>query len=295
MISEQAIAIAVQNRFCTIISKGTNLPVSVTDHNYAIAGPDRDVEVWIYRGEGEYPHKDNLIGVLHLDPMQPEQGGFCRFAITYSLDTNGVLIATVYNAGDRGTYQAQFGQGLFADNAKVPVAVEKKVARSFHVDVGPNRSRSVSADVFISHAEEDLDVVEKIAQALDSRGFSTWYYKRDGGIPGVSYLEQIAKAIERCFVVLVVVSQYSLGSHQVTSELVSAFEACKPFMPVLHGIEHIELKKRKPIWCHMFGPATSISIPSKGVRAIISRVAVGLNALGVVLGDPMAQRKDQDH
>lgn len=261
MVFEHTIVIAIQgNRYCTIIPRGTILPASVKDQNYAIPNPDGDVEIRIYRGESGTANNDNLIGVLHLDPLQMEQERYCRFAVTYSLDPNGMLSAMI-------------------DTGRNPYTVQ------FDIGMNSSHSRSLATDVFISHAEEDWPIAAKIAQALDSRGYSTWCYERDGGIPGVSYLEQIIKAIDQSRVILVLVSHNSLDSHQVDNELVSAFEAKKPFMPILYGIKHAEMKTRKCIWNHIFGPTSSISIPSKGVTAIIPRIATGLQALDIVPGD----------
>ena len=155
-------------------------------------------------------------------------------------------------------------------------------------------SSSTPADVFISYAEEDIDVVEEIMEALASRRVATWSYKRDG-IPGVSYLEQIAQAIDQCKVVLVVISESSLGSRHVRRELERAYETGKDFIPVLYGIEHAEFQRRDPAWRHILGSIVSLSIPGEGVTSVLPKLVAGLKALGVVPGDPTAQRKDQDH
>ena len=77
------------------------------------------------------------------------------------------------------------------------------------------------ADVFISHIEEDADLVLQLAAALENVGYSTWYHERDG-VPGVSYLVQTSQAIEECRAFLLVISKESLASHQVTKEVVRA-------------------------------------------------------------------------
>ena len=140
-------------------------------------------------------------------------------------------------------------------------------------------------DVFVSHVEEDAGVALALADALEEAGFSTWCYERDS-IPGPSYLLQTAEAIERSRAVVVVISASSLGSNQVTAEVVRAHEAVKPFVPVLVGISHVELGARQPEWREAIGSATAISLPSAGVAAITPRIVNGLKALGIAPGEP---------
>lgn len=134
--------------------------------------------------------------------------------------------------------------------------------------------------IFISHIEEDVDVALEIAKGLDEVGYSTWYYERDS-VPGVSYLLTIDHAIQQSKVVIVIVTPASLGSHQVTKEVIRAHEARKEFIPVLRGITHAEFQQRQPEWRAAFGSATSISVPKKGVREIVPRIIRGLEHLGI--------------
>lgn len=99
------------------------------------------------------------------------------------------------------------------------------------------------SDVFISHVEEDSDVSLELALGLEKAGFTTWCYERDS-IPGTSYLIQTGRAIEQCKAVILVISPHSLGSNQVTKEVVRAHETGKQFIPVLRDITHPEFQNR---------------------------------------------------
>jgi eukaryotic-like serine/threonine-protein kinase len=132
--------------------------------------------------------------------------------------------------------------------------------------------------IFISHVEEDEPTVLEIVRGVESAGFRTWYYKRDC-IPGLSYLIQTGQAIEEALAVLLVISPDSLGSHQVTKELVRAHEAGKPFIPVLRGISFVEFQRAQPEWREALGSATSIAIPPGEVVEILPRIIGGLKAL----------------
>jgi hypothetical protein len=136
------------------------------------------------------------------------------------------------------------------------------------------------SDVFIAHVEEDADVALEIALGLEEAGYSTWCYEVDS-IPGPSYLLQTGQAVERAKAVVIVISPHSLGSRQVTKEVVRAHESGKEFIPVLRGITHIEFQHRQPEWREAVGAAASIGIPLEGITSIISRIVSGLKALDI--------------
>lgn len=135
------------------------------------------------------------------------------------------------------------------------------------------------ADVFISHVEKDSKIALEIAQGLEAAGYTVWYYERDS-VPVLSYLVQTGQAIEQSRAVVLIISLHSLGSNQVSSEVVRAHEAGKPF-PLLSQITHNQFQSRQPLWRQAVGSASSIAIPPEGVAVIISRIISGLKALGV--------------
>jgi MFS family permease len=134
--------------------------------------------------------------------------------------------------------------------------------------------------IFISHVEEDADIALEIALGLEEAGYTTWYYELDS-IPGPSYLIQTGQAIEQSDVVVLVISPHSLGSHQVTREVVRAYEGAKRFIPVLRGITHTEFQNRQPEWREAVGAATSIYLRQEGVTGILTRIIDGVKTLGI--------------
>jgi hypothetical protein len=136
------------------------------------------------------------------------------------------------------------------------------------------------SDVFISHAEEDVSVALELAQGLRAAGYSTWCYEEDGA-PGQSYLLQIDEEIESCQAVVVVISPDSLGSDQVSKEVVRAHESAKPFIPIRNGIAHVEFQQRRREWRMALGAAVSLEVPPEGTAAILPRILRGLEKLGV--------------
>lgn len=157
------------------------------------------------------------------------------------------------------------------------------MGRPFAERAAPDRPASTGAagfDVFLSHVEEDGPVALQLADALEAAGYSTWSYERDT-VPGPSYLLQTSRAIESSQAVVVLISPDSLGSHQVTSEVVRAHEEVKPFIPLLIGISRAEFSVRQPEWREAIGSAATLELTAGGVDAVAPRIIEGLAALGV--------------
>ena len=134
--------------------------------------------------------------------------------------------------------------------------------------------------VFIAHVEEDADVALQIALGLEEAGYQTWCYEVNS-IPGTSYIVRTGEAVEQSLAVVIIISPNSLGSAQVTKEVVRAHESAKHFVPVLRDITHAEFQKRQPEWREAIGSATSVRIPGEGVATIVPLVIDGLRALKI--------------
>jgi hypothetical protein len=136
------------------------------------------------------------------------------------------------------------------------------------------------SDIFVSHVEEDADIALEIALGLEETGYSTWCYELDG-IPGASYLLQTGQAVANSKAVVVVISPHSVGSRQVTREVIRAHESDKDFIPVRRDISHIEFQNRQPEWREAIGAATSIGVPTEGAVSVLPRIIAGLKALTI--------------
>jgi len=143
--------------------------------------------------------------------------------------------------------------------------------------------------IFISHVEEDANAALRIADGLEEGGYPTWCYERDA-LPGPSYLLQTARQVEESAAVVLLISANSLGSNQVTAEVVRAHESGRPFVPVLIGLSHVEFAARQPEWREALGSATSIVLPPSGVDAIVPRIRQGLAGLGIGPTDGLQPR-----
>lgn len=126
------------------------------------------------------------------------------------------------------------------------------------------------ADVFISHVEEDADTAHELARALEARGISTWH-----PAPG----QTAPDTLEHAKAVVVLASPAALGSTRMRDEVVHAYAAGRPMVPVLIGLDHAEMTARQPEWRAALGAATSIEVPPEGLAAILPRLLSGVAAL----------------
>jgi DNA-binding beta-propeller fold protein YncE len=134
--------------------------------------------------------------------------------------------------------------------------------------------------VFISHVEEDAEVVLKIADMVEQTGYKTWYYERNSD-PGISYLLQTKIAVEHSQAVILVISPDSLRSRQITVEVIRGHESGKLFVPILLGVTNAEFHQKQPEWVQAIGSATTLSIPKEGIDAIMPNILQRLNPMSL--------------
>jgi hypothetical protein len=137
--------------------------------------------------------------------------------------------------------------------------------------------------VFISHVEEDAPLALALADRLEKKGYSTWYYERDT-LPGISYLEQTGNAVGKCKAFLLIITKDSLASHQVDLELERAHEESKTIIPVRHGVSHPEFQNRRPLWRQIIGTRTSIEVDMNNVDLAASRIGEALKHMDIAAG-----------
>jgi molecular chaperone DnaK (HSP70) len=111
LITEHSLGVRVQrNLVDRIIECGTNIPVSVTKGGYANAGPSSELDVQVYQGEDAYAYNNELVGTVHLGPMEPKPAGHHQFELTYALDVNGTLAVSVHHVNEQKRYNERFEQ-----------------------------------------------------------------------------------------------------------------------------------------------------------------------------------------
>jgi len=137
--------------------------------------------------------------------------------------------------------------------------------------------------IFISYVSEDAGIAREIAGGLESVGYCTWYFEHNV-VSGSSYVKQISQALDQCHAFVLVASPRSVGSDQVTKEVMGAFERGKPLFPVLVELRPSKLKQLQPEWRHAIGVASMVIMGPEGVPACCTRIMDGLKALGIQPG-----------
>jgi hypothetical protein len=149
---------------------------------------------------------------------------------------------------------------------------------------------AVAPLIFISYAEEDSATARALAQGLEREGFVTWYYTRDS-VPGREHYVQSGEAIERSAACLFLISTAALASGHIKRELGRAVDSGLPLVPLLIGMSDAEYKQRKKdVFRHAFGAATSIRLPESGVVGVVDRVVAGLRGLDITPGPTSRSR-----
>ena len=101
--------------------------------------------------------------------------------------------------------------------------------------------------LFLSYSSQDKESIHWLRQGLEQNGYSVWSYETNS-VPGISYLQQVGEAIDRASAMVVFLTRSSIASHQVCGEVVRAYEAQRPIIPVLAGVEYEEMRANPVLW-----------------------------------------------
>jgi queuine/archaeosine tRNA-ribosyltransferase len=85
-------------------------------------------------------------------------------------------------------------------------------------------------DAFISFAEEDKDIAEKICNLFDSRDIKCWLYHKEISVDP-SYPERIVTAIKECRFFILFITKNTSQSEDVKNELKMAHDYAKKVIP----------------------------------------------------------------
>ncbi len=136
------------------------------------------------------------------------------------------------------------------------------------------------AQIMISYAEEDSAIVEALAKSIEEEGYTAWYYGRNG-VAGRFHVDETSEVIRTATAVLVLLSEQSVRSHQVESELVIAHEHNKPCIPVLFALSYERFAALKPNWVAYMRAASGVELESvAGIPKILPKIVAGLVWLG---------------
>ena len=83
--------------------------------------------------------------------------------------------------------------------------------------------------IFVSYASEDTSVANSVCESLEGSQLRCWIAPRDI-VPGVDYPEAITEALEKCKVLVLLLSEHSNKSRHVLSEVSKAFDCDHPII-----------------------------------------------------------------
>lgn len=92
--------------------------------------------------------------------------------------------------------------------------------------------KSKAHRVFVSHATKDKDFALKLAEDVAEQGISVWIATRDVP-PGRSWPREVAKALDTCTMMILVISEASIKSNNVEDEWNYYLDRRKEIIPVM--------------------------------------------------------------
>jgi hypothetical protein len=137
-------------------------------------------------------------------------------------------------------------------------AVTGRVEGSDLQSINPAWEDMAIGQVFFSYYSKDNHYVQQIANALKKEGYTTWHFK-EGSMVGKNHLDESTRQIKVAEAVVLLISEKSLASHQITAELALARAQKKLLLPVLVDISH-ECCEKQATWRDILGATVDISI-----------------------------------
>jgi len=142
------------------------------------------------------------------------------------------------------------------------------------------------ANVFISHAEEDLPLARALAASIESEGHHAWHFTRDSK-PAEIYVNEISTAIGACDLVILMVSHPALDSYHIDKEVLLCYEQQKKILPILIGVKADDISRRRPNWKLVIGTCTHLKCEASQLSDIVPGVVQACHDAG---GAPSDQR-----
>jgi hypothetical protein len=135
--------------------------------------------------------------------------------------------------------------------------------------------------VFIAHADEDYPFIKPLVYDLESAGYRCWFYEQDTKA-AASYLVQVYEAIQQADAFLLIASNDSLKSTNVTREVEQAHQRgdLRPIM-VLKNIDAKQLERCQPLWHMVVGTTVHLTANDGYESRLKDEIVGGLKALGL--------------
>ncbi|TWU04376.1 TIR domain-containing protein [Stieleria varia] len=152
----------------------------------------------------------------------------------------------------------------------------------------------MSVDAFISYSTQDDPVAIEIRDALEDNGIRCWYAPRDAP-PGYVYQDTIPAAIRQTKFLLLILSEHSIQSRYVHSEVSVAYSMTPVAKPILtYRLDEFEIPDR---FKFLIGHRTWIDAhhgaPIDHLRSLVQSARLLCDRSSTEIGTPPTIKKPQ--
>jgi molecular chaperone DnaK len=105
----------LNDRFSIILHKDSRIPAEATQR-YTNAGPYTDLAVQVFQGENVSAIDNEFVGSVPITFPEPRERGYWNLEVTFGLDTNGLLHATVHCVNNGNMWEADLRCSVHAGN-----------------------------------------------------------------------------------------------------------------------------------------------------------------------------------
>lgn len=135
-------------------------------------------------------------------------------------------------------------------------------------------------DIYLCHVAANSLFARHLAEFLEQRGLTTWYYQRDA-FPDLSFLRQTIDAVQRARIVLLLISGPALNSEEFSQQIRMATQRGRILLPVLTELMAEDFEMRQPSWRSLLGPATILNLTAMERPAVLQRILQALEQAGL--------------
>lgn len=133
------------------------------------------------------------------------------------------------------------------------------------------KAGSKMSKIFISFSHFDRDQAEQIVEQLKQDHHDCWAYTSDS-IAGEDYLVEVTRGIQSCDVFVILITESSLESHQVSKEVGVAHQLNKKFLPILISVSADRFREHRPGWVTAFSTSVYLQWPDSGWQTIYAKL-----------------------
>jgi len=104
--------------FSVILHKDSRIPAEATEH-YTNAGPYLELPIQVFQGEQPSAIDNEFVGSVPITFPEPKERGYWDLAVTFGLDTNGLLHVKVHCVNNGNVWEADLRCSAHIDAAKL--------------------------------------------------------------------------------------------------------------------------------------------------------------------------------